>query len=209
MNETKIIKSSNPIQTNKKRREQQRLFPIYSKALITRNVLLPINVIGKNIKQTIETTISQHFEGKCIVEGYVKPKSSKIISYSSGLIERGTNISFEVIFECDICFPVEGTLISCVAKNITKAGIRAEIPNEIPSPIVVFVARDHNYYNNYFSSIQEGDTITVRVIGQRFELNDKYVSIIAEVIKLSNMNVTDKKNVVEKPRIIIEEEDEK
>jgi hypothetical protein len=92
-------------------------------------------------------------------------------------------ISFEVVFECDICFPVEGMLVSCVAKNITKAGIKAESATDVPSPIVVFVTKDHHYNNAYFSEVQEGDKINVRVIGQRFELNDKYISIIGELVK--------------------------
>ena len=31
--------------------------------------------------------------------------------------------------------------------------------------------------------IKEGDEFTTRVIGQRFELNDKYISIIGEIVK--------------------------
>ena len=30
------------------------------------------------------------------------------------------------MFECDICHPVEGQIIKCEVKNITRAGIRAE-----------------------------------------------------------------------------------
>ncbi len=154
---------------------------IYSRSLITRSVVLPIVTIGKNIKETIEKCIAINFEGKCIVEGFVKPNSSKIITYSSGVVQ-GTNIKFEVVFECQICCPVEGMLIPCIAKNITKAGIRAESDEELPSPIVVFIMRDHHYMSKYFSSINENDKIMVRVIGQRFELNDKYVSIIGEAV---------------------------
>jgi DNA-directed RNA polymerase subunit E'/Rpb7 len=155
---------------------------IYSRSLITRSVVLPIVTIGKNIKETIEKCIATNFEGKCVVEGFVKPNSSKIITYSSGMIVQGTNIKFEVVFECQICCPVEGMLVPCVAKNITKAGIRAESDEEVPTPIVVFIMRDHNYMSKYFSSINENDQIMVRVIGQRFELNDKYVSIIGEAV---------------------------
>lgn len=156
---------------------------VYSRGLITRNIVLPITNIGKNIKETLENSVIFNFEGKCLVEGFIKPKSSKIITYSSGLIERGNQISFEVIFECDICFPVEGTKITCVAKNITKAGIRAESAFDVPSPIIVFIARDHHYNIADFGSIKEDDRITVRVIGQRFELNDKFISIIGEYVK--------------------------
>jgi hypothetical protein len=68
-------------------------------------------------------------------------------------------------------------------KNITKAGIRAESSTETPSPIVVFITRDHHYTSPYFLSVEENSKIMIRVIGQRFELNDKYISIIAELIE--------------------------
>lgn len=156
---------------------------IYSRGLITKNIVLQITNIGKNIKETLENNIAFNFEGKCLVEGFIKPNSTKIITYSSGLVERGNLISFEVIFECDICFPVEGTKITCIAKNITKAGIRAESATDVPSPIIVFISRDHHYNMADFGSVKEDDKITVRVIGQRFELNDKFISVIGELIK--------------------------
>ena len=182
---------------------------IYSRSLITRSVVLPIVTIGKNIKETIEKCIAINFEGKCIVEGFVKPSSSKIITYSSGVVQ-GTNIKFEVVFECQICCPVEGMLIPCVAKNITKAGIRAESDEEVPTPIVVFIMRDHHYMSKYFSTINENDKIMVRVIGQRFELNDKYVSIIGEAVDpKKDFQTGPKKSGVKKisnnkPKLVIE-----
>jgi hypothetical protein len=115
-------------------------------------------------------------------------------------------IIFEIVFECDVCFPVEGMILSCVAKNITKAGIRAESATDVPSPVVVFIAKDHHYTNNYFSEIKEGDNINVRVIGQRFELNDKYISIIGEVIKpKADKDFITKPKETTKPRIVIED----
>jgi len=170
-------------QSNQKfgKKREVRIASIYSRCLITRNIVLPIVSVGKNIKDTIEKSVVGNYEGKCLVEGFVKPGSIKIITHSSGIIQ-GTNILFTVVIECQVCFPVEGTLISCVAKNITKAGIRAESADETPSPIVVFIARDHHFNVQQFSNIQEGDKFNVRVIGQRFELNDKYISIIAELV---------------------------
>lgn len=160
---------------------------VYELALINRNIVLNMNSIGENLKEIINKIISSNYEGKCIVEGYIKPGSSQIVSYSSGLI-TGDNVSFEVVFQCQICYPVEGMLINCIAKNITKAGIRAISADEgngeeHQSPFIVFIAKDHHHMNEYFSSIQENSHFVVRVIGQRFELNDKYISIIGELTK--------------------------
>jgi hypothetical protein len=189
-----------------KKRREVKIQTVYSRCLITRKVVLPIVSIGKNLKETIEENIKATFEGKCVVEGFIRPNSTKIITHSSGIIQRGNIISFDVVFECDVCFPVEGMLISCVAKNITKAGIRAESASEFPSPIVVFVAKDHHYNVQHFSEIQEGDKINVRVIGQRFELNDKYISIIGELVKEKEFGQQRQKQPAVKPRLVIEDE---
>lgn len=154
---------------------------VYSRSLITESLLLPISVIGKTLKQILEQTIISMVEGKCIVEGYVKPGSVKVITYSSGII-KGDKVLFEIVYECEVCFPVAGMLLNCVAKNITKAGIRAESADNVPSPFVLFVARDHYFSNDYFNSVKENDKFIARVIAQRFELNDKYISIIAEIV---------------------------
>ena len=94
-------------------------------------------------------------------------------------------------------------LISCTVKNVVKAGIRAESSTDVPSPVVVFVARDHHYSIQQFNEIQVGDIINVRVIGQRFELNDKYVSIIGELVKEKDIAPKPKQSA--KPRLVFED----
>jgi DNA-directed RNA polymerase subunit E'/Rpb7 len=183
-------------------KKQNDLSSIYFRCLINKNVLLPITTIGDNLKQTLENKISDEYEGKCIQEGFIKKKSTSIINFSSGLLQ-GNNVSFHVVFECQCCFPVEGMLIECIAKNITKAGIRAEYAHETPSPIVVFVARDHHYASESFSKIKEQDKFLVRVIGQRFNLNDKYISIIGEI--KSDNKFTKRQQSAPQARITIEE----
>jgi DNA-directed RNA polymerase subunit E'/Rpb7 len=168
----------------KPRYKQKEIKTVYSPCQITKNVILPMNAIGRNLQDLLEKTISKMVGGKCIVEGYVKPGSIKVITFSSGIV-KGENILFDVVFNCEVCYPVAGMNLNCIAKNITKAGIRAESSDETPSPFVLFVARDHYYSSDYFNSIEENEKFVARVIAQRFELNDKYVSIIAELIPAS------------------------
>jgi DNA-directed RNA polymerase subunit E'/Rpb7 len=188
-----------------KKKREARLEEIYSRALLTRKVVLPITAIGSNLTETIAENIQFHYEGKCVVEGFIKPGSSFIVTYSSGTIERGNQIAFEVVFECDVCFPVEGMIIPCVAKNITKAGIRAESAAYDPSPVVIFVAKDHHYNMSHFADVKEGDKIQVKVIGQRFELNDKYISIIGELVREKVVRPTGAAGVRPKARLVIED----
>ena len=172
-----------PIDTksSKPKYRQKELKSVYSPCQITKHIVLPMTAIGKNLLQTLENTITKMVGGKCIVEGYVKPESIRVITFSSGIV-KGENIIFDVVFNCEVCYPVSGMKLNCIAKNITKAGIRAESSDEQPSPYILFVARDHYYASEYFNSIEENEKFVARIIAQRFELNDKYISIIAELV---------------------------
>jgi len=174
---------------------------LYTEALLTKTVSLEISSVGgPHMETTLETALKHEYEGKCGVDGYVKPNSLKIQTYSSGIIERGNILTFYVSFTCQVCQPVEGMVFACTVKNITKAGIRAESATDFPSPIVVFVPRDHAMVTHHashhpsaaadtfqarleaFQSAQIDDKILVKVAGQRFELGDKFVSIIGDLV---------------------------
>lgn len=170
---------------NQPPQQQQQLQPsssndLYIPTMVTSKVVLPFTGIGKNIRNVLEQHLAQAHEGKCNAEGYVRPRSTQLLAHSSGnLTDRGS-IMFEVMYEYQSCNPVEGMLITCVVQTVSQAGLHAHIVPE-PSPVVVFVSRDHHYSNATFSKIKPGDEITVRVIGRHFELNDPTVSVIAEL----------------------------
>ena len=75
-----LVKQINKLKQSK----EMKLTSIYSRSMITRTITLLITVIGNNLKQIIEEYLSFHFEGKCVVEGFIKPESTKLITYSNG-----------------------------------------------------------------------------------------------------------------------------
>ena len=192
------VSANEPKKNIKDAKKFKRELGIFMPNMITKRISLPMSYVGSNIKSILEKMVATQIEGKCIVEGYIKPSSVKILTYSNGMIVSDTVI-FEVVFECLVCSPVEGMLIDVIAKNITKAGIRAEYDSQPSSPIEAFVARDHHYKSNYFATIKENDKIRIRVIGQRYELNDKYISIIAELVEPRQAKT------IKKPKLILED----
>jgi DNA-directed RNA polymerase subunit E'/Rpb7 len=165
----------------KKDFRKKREVGVYMNSLLSRKLQVSFNKLGKNIKEILEKLIKKEIEGKCTIEGFVKSNSTKLLTYSSGVIFEN-KVEFDVVFECLVCCPVEGMLIKCNVKNKTQAGIRALI-DEDKSPVVVYLSRDHHYNNKYFNTVKENDEITIRVIGQRYELNDEQVSVIGEIIE--------------------------
>jgi DNA-directed RNA polymerase subunit E'/Rpb7 len=153
---------------------------LYIKNIISKKLSVPIKYVGTNIAEILEQILTNNFEGKCCIEGYVKRGSVKIITFSSGTV-AGNCVIFTVVFEYLVCNPPQGMRISCAVKNITNAGILAHVDEGEYSPLNIFIARDHHYNIPYFSELKEKDIIMVRVIGQRFELNDPFVSVIGEL----------------------------
>lgn len=168
MNATKKVKSTKSI---------------YNKNILTRKVHMNINEIGSNLQQNLERKLVSMLEEKCAVEGFIKKNSINLLTYSSGTVGH-RNIEFNTSFECLVCKPVEGMIVAnCIVKNNTKAGIRAELKDENPSPLIIFVSRDHNYKNENFSKLNENDIIRVKIIGIRYELNDTSICAIAELVE--------------------------
>ena len=167
-------------QTKKSGTIKKRGVGIYMQNILSRKVQLPFNKVGSNLTENIITRLSREIDGKCVQEGYIKPNTIRLVNYSAGVVS-GNEVSFTVTFECLVCKPVEGMRFKAVVKNITKAGIRCEAM-DTPSPVVVFIARDHHFKMKEFSELQIDDDINVRVIGIRYELNDAYISVIAELV---------------------------
>lgn len=175
----------------------RKIYGVYMRSVLNMKVILSITEIGKTIKQNLESKIVSKIGGKCISDGYIKPNSIKLISYSSGSIASDI-IEFHVIFECMVCMPVEGMLMECTCKTVTKAGIHANvIDDEGNKPVTVFIARDHHHIDDRFQSIKENTRLTVKVIGIRFELNDLGICVIAKL--------TDVNEGSEKPRLRLKE----
>ena len=174
-------------------RTKQREVGLYALNMLSRKIYLDISEIGKNLFQVIQTKLKIEYEGKCSIEGYIKKNSIRLVTTSAGHIIEN-NVCYNVMFECLVCSPVEGMNINnCIIKNITKAGIRANINDETENPLTIFIARDHHFDKNYFSTLNIDDIINVKVIGQRFELNDNTISIIASLIENKKSKIILKK----------------
>ena len=148
---------------------------IFMRSLLTQKIVLTYNEINNNIYNILETKIKNFNENKCIKEGFIKNNSVKLLTYSSGEL-FGNKVLFECVFECLITNPVESTLINCIAKSLTKVGVRAELVLEDgSSPYVIFIAR-----NNYETLINDLKSVDIK---DDTKLKLKVPKALAENIK--------------------------
>lgn len=159
---------------------------IYTRNILNLKVSIDFKDIDNNIYNLLEKKIKKKYEGICIDQGFIKPDSIKLITYSSGEL-YSNYVLYNVMIECLIANAVEGMELECIVKTITKVGIKAEI-NDNPSPFIIFITRDHHHNSNKFSKVEENNLITVKVIGQRYELKNKFIAVIAEFIDIKSQN---------------------
>lgn len=160
------------------------IYDPYIPSILNMKIYVPIAEVGKNIKQNLEKLVVSKTEGKCIVDGFVRPDSVKILTYSSGKVSFGL-VEFQVAYECMVCHPVDGMMVECVCKTITKAGIHAEVVDKMGNvPITIFIARDHHINNHKFQSVTETSKMKVSILGVRFELHDNNICAIGRLVDM-------------------------
>jgi len=147
----------------------------YHDSLLSRSISIPMVDMGGNMEEILSHEIAS-LEGKCLEEGYLKKGSTKLVRYSCGVL-KGANILIQVVFQCKIANPVTGQSFMCVVENNTRAGIKGRLDAE-ENPFIVFLAKDHHQMPE-FSDIKENEKIKVVILGQRYEINDPKISIIA------------------------------
>jgi len=152
----------------------------YHDSLLSRSITIPMIEMGGDMEEVLSKEISS-LEGKCLEEGYLKKGSTKLIRYSCGVL-KGSNIIIQVIFQGKIANPVKGESFICVVENNTRAGIKGRLDAE-ENPFIVFLAKDHHQMPE-FSDIKENEKVKVVILGQRFEINDPKISIIAVLDEL-------------------------
>ena len=159
-------------------------YGVYIRSVLQMKIALIITEIGKNLTQNLENVIRLKTEGKCIAEGFIRPNSVRVLTYSSGTI-KDDHVEFHTTYECMVCYPVKDMIVSCTVSEVTKAGIHAYV-KDVDSdnvPITVFIARDHHSTSKYFNSIKEKATVDARIIGIRFELNDPSITTLAAIVE--------------------------
>jgi DNA-directed RNA polymerase subunit E'/Rpb7 len=148
---------------------------VYQPALLTRLITIPMNEIGGDVKYLIKNAMKS-LEGKCLEEGYLQRDSIEVVRFSYGVL-KGASVTFNVVFKCNLANPIAGQKIKCIVENNTKAGVKARLESR-ENPFIIFLSRDHHYQNPDFSELKERDRITISVLGQRYDIHDKQISII-------------------------------
>jgi len=149
---------------------------VFDQALISYKLNIPMEELGGDIEQLLQNKLAR-IDGQCVEEGFIKIGSTKLVYYSCGKI-KGGRVIVQTMVECAIANPYPGDVFECIVEHNTHAGIIARL-NSKDVPFLFFLNRDHHNLVSNFSDIKEHDMISVTVLGQRFEVKDSKIYIIA------------------------------
>lgn len=178
---------------------------IYNNITLKKKVLLFPKDLNKNLLKNLKKKIIGKYEGKCTTEGFIKNDSIELMNRSIGKITgsnfRGT-YEYVVLFNADVCCPVNGEKIKCKILNINRLGILAE-----SGPLSIIIPKDYHEDKSVFKSLDINDLIIIEVIGKRFEINDTKISIVGKLSDNKEKIVKIKKIKKEQKIIDVKEEE--
>lgn len=157
---------------------------IFIRMQLCEKIKLEPAFISSSYKDEVLKRLKAKVEGICTKHGYIRPDSVDIYKVCSGRIELiGLNGStvFDVYFWADVCNPLLGSILKCRVSNINKFGILVEAGNIIEAIVAknsVSIQSDVD-----LEKIRIGDDVMIEVVGKKYELNDKKISLIARIVR--------------------------
>ena len=139
------------------------------------------------IDNIILSKLKRKIEGKCIKEGYIIPDSVIIQSRTLGMINNASfdgMTTYKVTFTCNICNPINGQVIRCKVGNIDKSQVICYIDEEEISPIEIYLFKQHHIGNEEYSSLKNGDIVSVKIGGSKWEFESTQIISIAQLISI-------------------------
>lgn len=158
--------------------------PLYERRELTRNVHVDARFLQRNIHASLVAQLRHKYEGTCLSEGYVQPRSITIVEHSFGrtnILKGG--LDYSVRFQADLCLPHAGQVFKAPVIFKSKIGIHAET-----SPIKVLLPRDLHIGNADFESAEIGHDIEFDVVGARFQQGDQSIVVLGKLRQVVRPN---------------------
>lgn len=158
---------------------------IFYRVMLNDRVKIEPRYLSKDFRKYILQKLKSNIEGICSKHGFVREDSIEIYKVAPGNIELvGLNgsIVFDVYFYAEVCNPLIGNVIKATVSNVNKFGILAEAGGILE--IIIAKNSVNIVHDNVvdLETIKIGDSVFVEVVGKKFELNDKKISIVGKIV---------------------------
>jgi len=172
--------------------------PLYERRELTRNVHVDARFLQRNIHASLVAQLRHKYEGICLPEGYVQPRSITITEHSFGrtnILKGG--LDYSVRFQADMCLPHAGQVFKAPVTLKSKIGLHAET-----SPIKILLPRDLHIGNPDFDEAEVGQDIEFDVVGTRFQQGDESIVVLGKLRQVIRPAVQEESADPEKSDVI-------
>lgn len=153
---------------------------IYTQTTLMVTVSIPFENVGRDMEKYFMEYAQDNLESRCQQDGFIRPMSTKIITYTAGMIRKNI-VHYQVLYLFDVFYPYEGLELECLIKYVNRIGVQANLGDRI-NPVEIYVTREHNQSVD-FDALQVNQKIRIKVIGHRYELNDRFITILGELLR--------------------------
>jgi len=153
---------------------------LYERRELNRSVHIDARFLQRNIHASLVAQLRHKYEGICLPEGYVQPRSITITEHSFGrtnILKGG--LDYSVRFQADLCLPHAGQKFRASVTLKSKIGLHAET-----DPIKVLLPRDLHIGNSDFDEVDVGQTIEFEVVGSRFQQGDETIVVLGKLLEV-------------------------
>lgn len=167
---------------------------LFERRELVRDIHVPARNLSRTITSGLLAQLRHKFEGICVPEGFIQPKSVSIVDYSLGranLIKGG--VDYQVRFQADVCFPHPGQVFRAPVTMRSKIGIHIDLP-----PLKVLLPRDLHFGNGDFEQSEEGHEVEFEVVGSKFQQGDDSIVVLGKL--RSSVRLAPPKAVVEEAK---------
>lgn len=165
---------------------------IFFRSIVSERVKLRPFDMHAGFRDVILQILKDNFESRCTRNGYVRSDSIRLHKVSPGRMDSAHlngDVSFTVMYQCEICNPTVGDRFTATVTNINKFGLLAHAGasnsvGEFTPVINVIIPKQGTAVQSAIDldSVQIGDTLGVEVLGKKFELNDANIRVIGKAV---------------------------
>lgn len=180
----------------------QRARAMFVKSLVWDPVLVKPAMLGSNIREVVLHLLRTQYEGVCTRHGYVLPGSVAVHRILPGRVESTSlngDTRFDVQYAVSLCNPAVGAVVEARVVDSNQFGVllHSGVEREDGSFLPVIEAivtkqdiagipedkdKDKDAERVDLDKLEPGQTVSVMVMGKKFELGDRKISVIGRVV---------------------------
>lgn len=155
-----------------------------TRVLLKEKIKLEPHLVDKRYAAEIIKKLKSKVEGVCTRHGYILENSVNIHKIAPGAIEIASlsgMVLYDVYFYADICNPSVGSVVKAVVTNTNRFGILLESP---PVLDIIIPKNSVDIMSEIdLEEVKIDQEVTVEIIGKKYELRDKKISIVGRALK--------------------------